>query len=213
MTTNYSQHSLTVKKGYPDGEELNLADIFDGSYTKVTVASNYDGDGIYVVGNSKNNSLVGSKSDDTLEAGEGKNTLTGGSGDDVFVHSGGKDLITDYKAGDKIVFSDDNEAESWQVKNGNVIFTTENGSVTVKGGKGKSITIENDGDEFTVKYKSGKGAVESSVSDLWFDDDEFVTDSASVSDIVADSNYSVAEVESADTTTVNKNNVVTFTGK
>ena len=206
-----STKTITILKGFEE-DTLDLAD-YEG-YTRVTVDSKYDGDGVDIIGTSKGNTLVGGKGDDTLEAGEGKNSLKGGSGDDVFVHSGGKDFIVDYQSGDKIIFAEDNEIERYKVSGSNVIFTTENGSVTVKGGKGKTITLQNgDDDETTVKYKSGSGVYSANVPELWFDDND-VASAASISDITAKNDFSVAEIENANLSALNKENVaVTFAAK
>ncbi|MBR6012970.1 MAG: hypothetical protein IK062_04205 [Selenomonadaceae bacterium] len=94
-----------------------------------------------LTGGAGNDKLFGDAGNDTLFGGVGNDTLKGGAGNDVFIHSKGKDVITDYSSGDKI-FLQDTAIKSWNVRGKNVIFTTESGTVTVKNGKGKRISIE-----------------------------------------------------------------------
>ena len=107
-------------------------------------------------GDAGNDSLAGGAGADTLSGGTGNDTLTGNAGKDVFLFDGkGKDVITDYTAGqDKIVLTNEDENISVaSIKGSDVIFTIGEGTLTVKKGKGKKITIiDANGDETTEKY-------------------------------------------------------------
>ncbi|MBR0060109.1 MAG: hypothetical protein IJP68_01385, partial [Selenomonadaceae bacterium] len=114
----------------------------------------YGGKGNDVLyGGSDNDKLFGEKGNDTLRGGTGKNSMTGGAGNDVFAYEGGNDYIADYTAGeDKIQFMS-GSVQSVSFKKKNLILKTEDGAITVKGGKGKQITvIDADGIETTTIY-------------------------------------------------------------
>ena len=132
-----------------DGDEI---DLIDYSPAKNVYAATFEED-LHILGTGKNNSLVGGKGDDLIEGGEGRDTLTGGRGDDVFVHTGGKDIITDYTSSeDKIQLENGlDDISSTKYSGNNLILTTATGSITVKGGKGKSIVVVDDqGNEESV---------------------------------------------------------------
>lgn len=121
--------------------------------------------------------FLGGDGADTLSGGTGKDTLTGGNGKDVFIYSGGNDIITDYKAGqDKIKIAEGEVSENYKYKGKNVIFTIGDGTLTVKNGKGKKITIEEtDGKTYTYSVN---------VAEL-FEENNFAT-TANISELVAD---------------------------
>ena len=75
---------------------------------------------------------------DEITDGAGNDTLTGGAGKDIFIYTGGNDVITDYAAGDKISLNA--EITDFSIDDANVIFTAENGTITVKDGAGVKIT-------------------------------------------------------------------------
>ncbi len=104
-------------------------------------------------GGSDNDKLYGEAGNDTLRGGTGKNSLKGGAGKDVFVYEGGKDYIADFTTGeDKIQFLS-GSVQSTSFKKKNLILKTEDGAITIKGGKGKQITvIDADGLETTTIY-------------------------------------------------------------
>lgn len=96
-----------------------------------------------IVGNAGNDKLYGDDGADTLSGGKGNDTMTGGKGKDVFVYAkgDGNDTITDYTAGqDKIKISSGSISKT-KVSGKDVIFTVGTGSITVKNGKGKKITV------------------------------------------------------------------------
>ena len=92
-----------------------------------------------MIGESGNDKLYGGSGNDTLIGGEGNDTLSGGTGKDLFIYSSGKDVITDYTAGkDKIKISG---SYTSAVSGKNVIFTTSSGTLKVKNGANKKITV------------------------------------------------------------------------
>ncbi len=102
--------------------------------SKVTVASS-------LIGNSKSNLIKGGRGADTITGGSGNDTLSGGAGKDIFIYSSGNDLITDYVVGqDKIVLNN-SEITNSMIKGSDVILYTDSGSITVKSGKGKKLTV------------------------------------------------------------------------
>ena len=106
----------------------------------------------YLSGGSGNDSLYGGANADTLTGGKGDDTLTGGYGKDIFIYSKntGNDVITDYSAGnDKIKISSGSISKTTYSGN-DVIFKIGSGTLTVKNGNGKKITIN----DTTKKYSN-----------------------------------------------------------
>lgn len=91
-----------------------------------------------IIGNVLDNSIAGGTKADTLGGGAGNDTLYGGKGADLFIYTAGHDVIEDYDAGERI--SLDASISGVTVNEGDVIFSTDNGSITVKDGAGKKIT-------------------------------------------------------------------------
>ncbi len=97
--------------------------------------------GVSIIGGSTNNSIKGGKGADTISGGTGNDTVSLGGGNDIYIYSGGNDLIQDYTAGaDKIKLSGASITGA-SLSSSNVVFTTTNGKLTVKSGKGKNITV------------------------------------------------------------------------
>ena len=150
------------------GGMIDLAD-FDPRVRKVnatSVKSDVD-----IIGNDSDNSLKGGKGDDTLIGGEGNDTLTGGSGENTFVYETGDDVITDYTAKkDKIQIAADGLTDV-TAKGSNVVFTfEEGGTLTIKNGKNKNITlVDEDDNEITEKFTlKNIDRAEELLADLWF---------------------------------------------
>ena len=118
-----------------------------------------------IFGGEGNDCLSGGNGNDTLYGGAGNDTLTGGNGADIFVYESGNDLIADYRAGyDKIRLSSGTISRS-SISGANVVFTIGSGTLTVRGARGRNITvIDASGRETTQKY-SNRGS-----SALWIDD-------------------------------------------
>ena len=121
--------------------EIDLAESYGENVEKVD-GSKISG-GVEIYANDLNNSLKGGKGNDVLDGGTGNDTLTGGSGDDVFIYSGGDDYITDYTAGKDSIQIDINEIEITGVDTVgyNVVYTTDEGTLTVAKGSGKDIIL------------------------------------------------------------------------
>jgi Ca2+-binding RTX toxin-like protein len=127
---NISNNSIKGGKG---------DDIITGDNGNDTI---YGGNGNdFIDGGSDNDKLYGDAGDDTITGGTGNDTLTGGKGADVFIFEGGEDLITDYKAGEDSIMLNQNAITNSTVKGSDVILTTEEGTLTIKGTKDKAITF------------------------------------------------------------------------
>ena len=120
------------------GDEIKLSNYLP-TVTKVNAAALSQA--VNIVGTDLNNSLKGGKGADTLDGGAGKNTLTGGAGKDIFVYGGGNDLITDYKPGEDKILLNVEDITASTVKGSDVILTTGNGTVSIKGAKDKVVTF------------------------------------------------------------------------
>lgn len=226
LTLNSEGNKITASNKFKSGEiELeNYPKVinFNGSKltkaTKITGTSEdniilggskkdslYGGDGNdSLAGNAGNDKIFGGIGNDTLNGGKGNDTLSGGAGNDVFVYTGGNDVITDYQAKKDIIYMDGNSVNSWQVSGKNVIFTTDNGTITVKNGKGKKISIT------TTKVYSTSSA---NVSEL-FAENNFVTAdnlSAIVKNDLTATDYKI-DTQNFENL-MQKNNLITFADK
>ena len=215
LSYNAKKTVLTASKKFT-GDKIDLDDY---ESTVKTVNAKALTEGVEITGNKLGNSIVGGKGDDTLAGEKGNDTLTGGNGEDVFVYSEGNDLITDYQAGkDSIMLDDDVKIKSWKIKGKDVIFTTNEGKLTVKNGKGRKITIvDEDGEETTKKYtKSGSANISSSTSALWFDEENNFVTSDDLSSITK-SDVTPSALEKITTTNyenlTQENNFVTYSEK
>ena len=193
------------------GKILTVSNKFTGNSIKV---ADYSGvtkvdaskvtKNLTITGNASANSIVGGTKNDTLYGGSGKNTLSGGDGKDVFVYSGGNDVITDYTAGqDKIKISSGKITKT-TYSGKNVIFKIGNGTLTVQNGKGKKITITDSNNKTTTKkYKTAE----------LFEDDNFVTDAVNL-DSITEQKYSVQNIETQNNSNLEQEqNILTFTDK
>lgn len=133
-----------------------------------------------------------------IYGGAGNDILTGGNGADIFVHSAGNDIIKDYTEGADVIKIQDTTIESWKIKKNDVIFTTDNGQITVKNGKGKAITITE-----TKTYSNN-------IAEL-FTENNFET-ADNISDIV-ENNLTATDYkfETQNFDSLTENNFVTFT--
>ena len=134
--------SITLK----DAKNISLN--IDGNYSGVT-----------------NLSVVGTKKADILIGGAGNDIFTGGSGKDVFVYGGGNDIITDYVAGQDRISLSSGKVNNSKLDDKDIILYTDEGSITVKNGKNKKITVtDGDGNATTeifgrITYSEYKTAV------------------------------------------------------
>lgn len=153
-------------------------------------------------GNAGNDRLYGETGNDTLLGGTGNDTLTGGDGADVFVHSSGNDVITDYIAGTDAIRLDNAAVKSWKISGKHVVFTTTKGKVTVRNGKGKSITIIE-----TKTYSSS-----SSKTSALLAENNFVT-ADNLSGIVENKLSAVSEIQTPSFENLTQENLITYTEK
>ncbi|MBQ4403819.1 MAG: hypothetical protein II857_05355 [Selenomonadaceae bacterium] len=118
------------------GSAIDLADF---ASTVKNVNASALKKGIKITGNALANSIVGGAGADSLNGGAGNDTLKGGKGNDVFIYTAGKDVIADYATGDKISIG---AAISKATLDGSdVIFTIGKGTLTVKNGKDKTLSM------------------------------------------------------------------------
>ncbi len=190
LSYNSTKALLTVDKNFT-GENVSLAQ----NVQKVT-ASNFTS-GVNLSGNALNNSIRGGSGDDTLFGGAGNDTLTGGSGADIFVYDGGNDIITDYRAGaDKIQI--DSKIIGASISGSDVVFETDGGTLSVKSGKNKNLTVINNGDETTEKYTP------------WFVENNFV---AAEIDSITDEKFAVTNFETATENLAQVDNILAYSEK
>lgn len=138
-----NETELTAGKNFT-GKEIDLTDHPTVEKLNMSAVSQ----ALTIVGNKLNNSIRG---------GKGNDTISGGAGKDVFAYANGdgKDVITDYTTGqDKIQITSGKISKS-KVKGKNVIFTVGKGTITIKNGKGKKISVIN-ADGTTSTYKNSK---------------------------------------------------------
>ena len=144
VTYNAKKTTLTLTTNYTE-YTLDLADF--ASTVKNVDASALD-NGIKIVGNAKNNSIVGGAGNDLIQGGNGKDTLSGGAGDDtltggfgkdVFIYTAGNDVVNDYDKGDKISLGA--AIADAKLSGSDVIFTIGEGTLTVKDGANKKLSM------------------------------------------------------------------------
>ena len=189
-----SGSTLTASSAFT-GSEIDLAD-YATNVTKVNASALSRG--VSIVGNAKANSLKGGKGADTIFGGAGNDTLYGGAGSDTFVYASGKDVIADYAAGDKIKLTSGTISKT-AYSGQNVVFTVGSGSLTVRNGKSKKITITDaSGRTSTKTYTTGVSyGSNGNAAVTWFteDDTNFISASANLDEISAEK-FSVTNVES-----------------
>ena len=126
-----------------------------------------------LLGNEGNDSLSGGAGADTLVGGKGDDTLTGGIGKDVFVYAAGdgNDVITDYTAGQDSIKLTSGKITASSISGSNLILTVGSdsnsslGTIKVKNGKGKIITVVDSSGNSTSKiYTTSKSFAE----EHWF---------------------------------------------
>ena len=137
LSYDSAKKTLTVSTGY-SGAAIDLANF--ATTTKTVDASAFTKK-LKITGSTRADSLVGGRGADTLTGGKGNDTLKGNGGADVFVYEAGKDVIADFSTGDKISLSGGNSISSASLKSSDMIFKIGSGSVTVKNGKGKEISV------------------------------------------------------------------------
>ena len=174
-TLKATDYDSTVKK--IDASAIAKAININGNTLANTILGSAKVDTIYggegndsIFGAAGADKIFGDAGNDTLAGGTGNDTLTGGIGSDVFVYGSGdsKDVITDYTAGQDKIKITNGEITKTSYSGNNVIFTVGNGSLTVKNGKGKQITVTDSTNKTTTQTYSG--AVSGSSAILFVDD-------------------------------------------
>ena len=119
------------------------ADTIYGGIGKDVIRGGAGNDNIY--GDKGADSLFGGNGADTLDGGMGADTLTGGAGNDVFVYASGdgKDVITDYTSNQDKIKITGNAISGTSVSGSDVILTVGSGSIRIKDGKEKTLSIFN----------------------------------------------------------------------
>ena len=146
----------------------SIANTIKGGSNKDTIYGGAGNDSI--LGNNGNDKLFGDAGADTLSGGKGNDTLTGGNGNDVFVYANndGNDVITDYTAKQDKIRITSGSISSSSLKGSDVVLKTGSGSITVKNGKNKSITvIDSKGKSSSKVY----GSSSSNYEEHWFTED------------------------------------------
>lgn len=143
---NAKKTVLTLSTDYMDST-LDLAD-FESTVKNVKASALKKGITIIgnkldnsIVGGSGNDSIVGGDGKDTLSGGKGDDTLKGGKGDDVFIYTAGNDVINDYATGDKISLG--GAIANTKLSGDDVVFTIGKGTLTVKDGANKKLSMIN----------------------------------------------------------------------
>ena len=149
-----------------NGKSATKALTLNGNGNANTI---YGGSGSdYLYGGAGGDSLFGQAGDDHIYGGDGDDTLygqrgddelTGGAGKDTFVYytGYGNETITDYTSGDdKIKLVTGSISQTEVVDGTDVKFTIGDGSITVKGGVGKAISLQDKSGSYTVYAGNGR---------------------------------------------------------
>ena len=154
---------------------INLNDAANEAITTVNAKALAASLPVDIVGHSSgvNHLLMGGAGADTLTGGSGDDTLTGNKGSDTFVYSSGNDVITDYTAGQDVitlssglsVTGTEYEKNAKGKATADVKLTISNststvGTLTIKSGKNKTVTISDDGGTTTNLIYGEKAATQ-----------------------------------------------------
>ena len=125
-------------------ENIDLTESYGEGVVSVNAATITTG--VEITANDLDNSIKGSKGADIISGGYGNDTVSLGAGADTYIYTSGNDLIQDYTAGQDVI-KFETEIESASLSGSNLIITTSEGKVTVKGGKDKNISVIDSNDE------------------------------------------------------------------
>ena len=155
-------------------------------------------------GGKGNDILYGGNEDDKLYGGSGDDTLTGGEGNDLFVYESGNDVITDYTEGVDSIKISSGYISSRSYSNNDVIFNIGSGTLTVKNGSGKSISVTNSSNVTKTYSKTA----------TLFDDDNFISNDANL-DSITEQKFTVQNIENQnyDNLAQDFNKLVTYADK
>ena len=195
-----ADYSSTVKK--IDASAVSKSVNLVGNAQANTIIGSSKAETIY--GGKGNDSINGGADNDKLYGEAGNDTLWGGTGNDIFVYGSGegKDVIADYAAGDTIKISN-GTITATGYKSNDVVFTVGSGTLTVKNGKGKAITITDAGNKTSTKtYMTGvvygtNAAPGRNSNTLWFTEDDTNFLGETNLDAISTEKYSLIDVETA----------------
>ena len=146
----YGGTSITVVADditeFDDIPTINTAFNFNVVTINASELDINDNSSIYLLGNDKNNVIIGPENDSaTINGGAGNDTLTGGSNGNVFIYTAGKDVITNYSTDDSINISGDSFT-NYSISGPDVVFkfSNTNNTLTVQNGKNNKITFVDD---------------------------------------------------------------------
>ena len=192
LSVTSNDTKLTVNKNYAStavdlSKYASTIKIVDASVLTKNIKISGGKNAMSIIGGSGADTLIGGAKADTLNGGAGNDTLTGGAGNDVFLYGTGKDVITDYTAGQDKIKILSGKISKTSYSGQNVIFTIGSGTLTVKNGKGKKITIVDANNKTTTKTYSGT----SQTSGLLYEDDNFIDGETKLDAIteIQESNY------------------------
>lgn len=138
VRVNTKKKIVEVLEDYA-GKTFDVSDY--GDSIKTINASDVEHN-IKIYGNTLANVIYGGEGNDTIYGGKGNDTLTGDDGADVFVYTEGKDVITDYNKKDTIRISKGTISQA-KVSGADVVLTIGKGSLKIKDGAGKTLSIVN----------------------------------------------------------------------
>ena len=133
---------------------------------------------VNITGNAKDNIIYAGKAGGTIKGGSGNDTLYGGAGKDIFMYGDGdgNDTITDYTTGEdtiQITDKDSRISKAVLVNSNDVKFTAGSGSITLKDGKDKAVSIKGSQGSYTLSATSI--VLGSDIDyDLWLDAEDYL---------------------------------------
>ena len=195
ITAKSKSMTLTGSAGNDTLVGSNYADVLQGGSGNDYLSG---GKGADTISGNGDDTLIGGLGNDSLYSTAGDNTLSGGSGADSFYFKAGNAVITDYTAGSDKIYLQGTSITKTEVSGKNVVFTTGAGTITVKNGKGKKITVNDE----TKKYTASSLGL--------FAEDNFVTTN-NLDAIVAEK--SVGEFENYNSEKLTQENLITYTDK
>ena len=174
--TNSDAKSVTLTGGFEGtyygfhnsyGKGVTSLDASKVERDTLTITGHKSEVELYIKGSdTASNVITGGKAGDTLIGGTKNDTLKGNASKDLFVQTTGDDVIVDYTADDDRI-SLASALKGYTTEGNNVVFTTDDGTITIKDGKDQAITTILDGTETTSVYGDTVGAgipVDSSVN-------------------------------------------------
>ena len=163
----YNSTKTAITATATTASNIDLNEEYGSTVTKVNASKLTSG--VEIIGNDSRNSIKGGSGNDTIYGGDGNDTISLGGGADIYIYSGGDDVIQDYSTADSIkIYSDEIKITGVETVGSNVIISTSEGNIKVKGGSGKKINlVDSTGEEIILeeplpdgwKYNSTKTAI------------------------------------------------------